>query len=134
MVWNESSNVCGEKSERTEAEAPPKIEAGPQTLSTAASNQPLAGSDCDGECPEYHTSADDLNYVSPTHIADSLGTLLEVIDLLEGDVKFLNLSPMGASVGEEGTSAGDKRERARANGSPVAPQSVRRQQLSSRYC
>ena len=33
--------------------------------------------------------------MSPTHLADSLGTLLEVIDLLEGDVKFLNLSPMG---------------------------------------
>ena len=48
-----------------------------------------------GEYPEYHTSADDLNFVSPTHLADSLGTLLEVIDLLEGDVKFLNLSPMG---------------------------------------
>ena len=33
--------------------------------------------------------------MSPSHLADSLGTLLEVIDLLEGDVKFLNLSPMG---------------------------------------
>jgi hypothetical protein len=46
MVWNESANVCGEKSEGTEAAAP-KIEAGPQTLSTAASNQPLTRSDCD---------------------------------------------------------------------------------------
>ena len=33
--------------------------------------------------------------MSPSHLADSLGTLLEVIDLLEGNVKFLNLSPMG---------------------------------------
>ena len=47
MVWNESANVCGEKSEGTEAGAAPKIEAGPQTLSTAASNQPLTRSDCD---------------------------------------------------------------------------------------
>ena len=49
-----------------------------------------------GEYPEYHTSADDLNYVSPTHLANSLGTLLEVIDLLEGDVKFLNLVLWGS--------------------------------------
>jgi aminopeptidase-like protein len=48
-----------------------------------------------GEYPEYHTSADDLNFVSPAHLADTLGTLLEVIDLLESDVKFRNLSPMG---------------------------------------
>jgi aminopeptidase-like protein len=48
-----------------------------------------------GEYLEYHTSADDLNFVSPTHLADSLDILLEVIDLLESDVKFRNLSPMG---------------------------------------
>ena len=48
-----------------------------------------------GEYPEYHTSADDLDFVSLAHLADSLGTLLEVIDLLESDVKFRNLSPMG---------------------------------------
>ena len=48
-----------------------------------------------GEYPEYHTSADDLNFVSPAHLADTLGTLLEVIDLLESNVKFRNLSPMG---------------------------------------
>jgi aminopeptidase-like protein len=48
-----------------------------------------------GEYPEYHTSADNLGFVSPDHLADSLGTLLEVIDLLESDTKFRNLSPMG---------------------------------------
>ena len=79
-----------------------------------------------GEYPEYHTSADDLGFVSAPHLADTLGTILEVIDLLESDTKFLNLSPMGEpQLGEEGTSTGGKRER--ANGSPVAPQFVRRQ-------
>jgi aminopeptidase-like protein len=36
-----------------------------------------------------------LNFVSAAHLADTLVTLLEVIDLLESDVKFHNLSPMG---------------------------------------
>ena len=48
-----------------------------------------------GEYPEYHTSADNLEFVSAAHLADSLGTLLEVIDLVESDLPFINLSPMG---------------------------------------
>jgi len=48
-----------------------------------------------GEYPEYHTSADNLEFVSPAHLADSLHTLLEIIDLIESDLRFLNLSPMG---------------------------------------
>jgi aminopeptidase-like protein len=42
-----------------------------------------------GEFAEYHSAADDLGFVSAAHLADSLGTLLEVIDLLESDVRFL---------------------------------------------
>ena len=48
-----------------------------------------------GEYPEYHSSADNLDFVSAPHLADSLVTLLEVIDLLENDLRFVNLSPMG---------------------------------------
>ena len=33
--------------------------------------------------------------MSPAHLADTLGTLLEVIDVLESDLKFVTLSPMG---------------------------------------
>ena len=43
--------------------------------------------------PEYHTSADNLDFVSEAHLAGSLGALLETIDLLESDVAFRNLSP-----------------------------------------
>jgi len=48
-----------------------------------------------GEYPEYHSSADNLEFLSADHLADSLATLLEVIDLLENDLRFVNLSPMG---------------------------------------
>jgi aminopeptidase-like protein len=48
-----------------------------------------------GEYPEYHSSADNLDFVSAPHLADSLATLLEVIDLVENDLRFVNLSPMG---------------------------------------
>jgi aminopeptidase-like protein len=48
-----------------------------------------------GEYPEYHTSADNLEFVSATHLAESLLTLLEVIDLIESDLYFINLAPMG---------------------------------------
>ena len=48
-----------------------------------------------GEYAEYHSSADNPDFISATHLAHSLGTLLEVIDLIESDVKFLNLRPMG---------------------------------------
>jgi aminopeptidase-like protein len=48
-----------------------------------------------GEYPEYHTSADNLEFVSATHLTDSLVTLLEVIDLIESDFYFINLAPMG---------------------------------------
>jgi aminopeptidase-like protein len=47
------------------------------------------------EYPEYHTSADNLDFVSAPHLAGSLATLLEVIDLVENDLRFVNLSPMG---------------------------------------
>ena len=48
-----------------------------------------------GEYPEYHTSADNLDLVSPAHLADSVAVLLEVIDLIESNLTFLNLCPMG---------------------------------------
>ena len=46
-----------------------------------------------GEYTEYHTSADNLDFVSEEHLAGSLGAQLETIDLLESDVAFRNLSP-----------------------------------------
>jgi aminopeptidase-like protein len=45
--------------------------------------------------PEYHTSADDLDFVGPAQLADSLELCQEVVEVLEGDRTYLNLSPKG---------------------------------------
>jgi aminopeptidase-like protein len=46
-----------------------------------------------GEYPEYHTSGDDLGFVTPAALAESLRRYLEVFEVLEGNGTYLNLSP-----------------------------------------
>ncbi len=48
-----------------------------------------------GQFPEYHTSADDLSFVSPAALAESLDTILAIVEALEGNQRYLNLSPKG---------------------------------------
>ncbi|MGY1769959.1 DUF4910 domain-containing protein [Blastococcus sp. SYSU D00813] len=48
-----------------------------------------------GEYPEYHTSADDLGFVQPAELADAHLAVLEVLDVLEHDERYENLSPYG---------------------------------------
>jgi aminopeptidase-like protein len=48
-----------------------------------------------GEYPEYHTSGDNLEFVSAYALADSLATILTVFDDLESSRVYLNLSPKG---------------------------------------
>ena len=48
-----------------------------------------------GRYREYHTSADDLDFVRPAALAGSLELYLEVLAVLEGDGKYLNLNPKG---------------------------------------
>ena len=48
-----------------------------------------------GEYPEYHTSADDLSFVKPAELAESYLAVLEVVDVLENDGRYENLSPYG---------------------------------------
>jgi len=43
--------------------------------------------------PEYHTSADDLNFVKPDSLADSFSKCLAVMNILENNQKFINLNP-----------------------------------------
>lgn len=48
-----------------------------------------------GTFPEYHTSADNLDFVRPEALAESLDVMLGVIDILENDRRLRNLSPRG---------------------------------------
>ena len=48
-----------------------------------------------GTFPEYHTSADNLDFITPGAMADSLALVLEALAVVEGDGVYLNTSPHG---------------------------------------
>ncbi|MFG1696936.1 DUF4910 domain-containing protein [Nonomuraea sp. NPDC049309] len=45
--------------------------------------------------PEYHTSGDDLDFVTPDALEDTLDALQAITRVLDGDRSYLNLSPYG---------------------------------------
>jgi aminopeptidase-like protein len=47
------------------------------------------------EFPEYHSSADDLDFVRPEALADSFDLYLTVLDVLERNARYENLNPKG---------------------------------------
>lgn len=46
-----------------------------------------------GEFSEYHTSADNLDFVNPEKLADSLSKLKQIAEVLEGNGMYLNINP-----------------------------------------
>jgi aminopeptidase-like protein len=70
-----------------------------------------------GRYPEYHTSADNLDFVKPEALEGSLRTYLAVTDVLEGNRRYLNLNPKcEPQLGRRGlyrTIGGDESGRAR---------------------
>jgi len=46
-----------------------------------------------GEYPEYHTSADNLEFVGTKSLAESLKTCLNIINVLEENKKYINQNP-----------------------------------------
>ena len=46
-----------------------------------------------GRFPEYHTSADNLDFVDPASLADTVFTSLAILDVIESDVVYCNLNP-----------------------------------------
>lgn len=48
-----------------------------------------------GEFPEYHTSADNLELLQAECLTGALDTVESLIDVLEGDARYVNLSPKG---------------------------------------
>jgi aminopeptidase-like protein len=65
-----------------------------------------------GTFPQYHTSADDLSFIAPEHLAKSYRLVVDAIDLIENDVTFRNTEPFGEpQLGKRGLYAaigGDK--------------------------
>jgi aminopeptidase-like protein len=45
--------------------------------------------------PEYHTSADDLNFIRPENLEASLAMTARAIEVLECDKRFRNTAPYG---------------------------------------
>ena len=48
-----------------------------------------------GEFSEYHTSKDDLTFLRPASLADSLACVLRIVGVLEGNRVYVNQSPKG---------------------------------------
>lgn len=48
-----------------------------------------------GMFPEYHTSADNLSFVSPERLAESARVVAEILDVVDGDRRYRNLQPYG---------------------------------------
>jgi aminopeptidase-like protein len=48
-----------------------------------------------GEYPEYHTSADNLDFIAPEAMEDTLRVALEIVDVLENDRLVRSLNPKG---------------------------------------
>jgi len=46
-----------------------------------------------GKFPEYHTSADNLDFIRPQQLAKSLRVCAAIVDVLENNMRFRNLSP-----------------------------------------
>ena len=48
-----------------------------------------------GEYPQYHTSADNMQLISPKALAQSLESLQQIVDVLEGDAYYESRRPFG---------------------------------------
>ncbi len=71
-----------------------------------------------GTFPQYHTSADNLDFIAPQHLASSLTAIWRVIEIAETDFTPINLSPKGEPQlgrrGLFGSTGGDRDAAARA--------------------
>ena len=61
-----------------------------------------------GRFPQYHTSADDLDFVRPEALAGSLELYLSVLQILENNVPYVNLNPNASPNSANGALSGDR--------------------------
>lgn len=60
-----------------------------------------------GKFPEYHTSADNVSFVKPAALRDSLDRAIATIDVIENNVTYVNQKPMGEpKLGDYGLYSG----------------------------
>ena len=56
-----------------------------------------------GDFPQYHTSADNLDFVRPEGLADSFSKYMNIFYIIENDKTFVNLEPKGEpNLGKRG--------------------------------
>ena len=53
-----------------------------------------------GQFPEYHTSADNLQFVQPAALETSLAVCATVLATLDGNARYRNLLPKGEPQGQ----------------------------------
>ena len=46
-----------------------------------------------GRYPEYHTSGDDLAFVSPESLADTFAKVRDILEVVDQDARFVNQNP-----------------------------------------
>jgi aminopeptidase-like protein len=46
-----------------------------------------------GEIPQYHTSADDLDFIRPQHLSESCHLIADALNVIENDAIYVNLMP-----------------------------------------
>jgi aminopeptidase-like protein len=46
-----------------------------------------------GAIPQYHTSADNLDFIRPEHLAQSYRLIVSTLDVIENDLTYLNTNP-----------------------------------------
>ena len=58
----------------------------------------------EGEFEEYHSSADNLDFVRPESLEEALEALIEILAMLEVDRRYVNLMPKGEpQLGKRGS-------------------------------
>ena len=90
-----------------------------------------------GEYPEYHTSADNLDFVAPEALVDSFDKCVAVLDVLENNRVYLNQNPYcEPQLGKRGPVPGRRRPEPHAirpDGGALGPQSGGRESQLTRY-
>ena len=90
-----------------------------------------------GRFPQYHTSADDLDFVRPEALAGSLQLYLSVLRILENNARYVSLNPKCepqlGKRGLYGTLGGQRARRPVRDGDALGPEPLGRRPLVARY-